>query len=124
MTQLQPGEKRRLSDFVAGPRLRVQVTHDLAQADVSVFGLDGERQLRDDRYFVFYNQLQSPGREVSLRLDAGRATFDLDLSALPATVERLEEERTRLRAQAAALAATLERLDEVVLDARAKLGPA
>ncbi|MDG9349773.1 TerD family protein, partial [Streptococcus pneumoniae] len=67
MTQLQPGEKRKLSDFLTGPRLRVQVTHDLPQADVSVFGLDGERKLRDDRYFVFYNQLQSPGREVSLQ---------------------------------------------------------
>ena len=89
MTQLQPGEKRKLSDFLTGPRLRVQVTHDLPQADVSVFGLDGERKLRDDRYFVFYNQLQSPGREVSLQLADGRATFDLDLAALPAGIERL-----------------------------------
>jgi DNA-binding transcriptional MerR regulator len=39
----------------------------------------------------------------------------------PATVERLEQERTRLRAQAAGLAATLERLDEVVVQARAQL---
>jgi DNA-binding transcriptional MerR regulator len=38
-----------------------------------------------------------------------------------ATVDRLEQERTRLRAQAAALAATLERLDEVVVQARAQL---
>ena len=89
MTQLQPGEKRKLSEFVAGPRLRVQVTHDLPQADVSVFGLDSERKLRDDRYFVFYNQLQSPGREVSLQLADGRATFELDLAALPAGIERL-----------------------------------
>ncbi|PRY15804.1 MerR family transcriptional regulator [Kineococcus rhizosphaerae] len=39
----------------------------------------------------------------------------------PATLERLEEERIRLRAQAAGLAATLERLDEVVVQARALL---
>ena len=39
----------------------------------------------------------------------------------PATVMRLEEERTRLRAQATRLATTLDRLDEVVLEARAKL---
>jgi uncharacterized protein (AIM24 family)/stress response protein SCP2 len=89
LTHLQPGEKRKLSDLSAGPRLRVQITHDLPQADVSVFGLDGERKLRDDRYFVFYNQLQSLGREVSLQLGDGRATFDLDLSALPAGIERL-----------------------------------
>jgi DNA-binding transcriptional MerR regulator len=42
----------------------------------------------------------------------------------PATVTRLEEERTRLRAQAARLSATLDRLDEVVLEARAKLAAA
>ena len=89
MTQLQPGEKRPLSDFISGMRLRVQVTHDLPQADVSVFGLDGDRQLRDDRYFVFYNQLVSPGREVTLHLDGTRATFDLDLAALPPGIERL-----------------------------------
>ncbi|WP_369411306.1 AIM24 family protein [Deinococcus betulae] len=89
MTQLQPGEKRRLSDFFPDSRLRIQVTHDLAQADVSLFGLDRERKLRDDRYFIFYNQLQSPGREVTLNLEGGRATFDLDLSALPASIERL-----------------------------------
>ena len=89
MTQLQPGEKRSLSDFISGTRLRVQVTHDLPQADVSVFGLDGERQLRDDRYFVFYNQLSSPGQEVRLQLDGSRATFDLDLGALPPGIERL-----------------------------------
>ncbi|GGR58864.1 hypothetical protein GCM10008959_20810 [Deinococcus seoulensis] len=89
MTLLQPGEKRSLSDFISGPRLRVQVTHDLSQADVSVFGLNGDRQLRDDRYFVFYNQLRSPSGEVSLQLDGARATFELDLQALPAGVERL-----------------------------------
>ncbi|GAA0523503.1 AIM24 family protein [Deinococcus depolymerans] len=89
MTQLQPGEKRNLSEFISGSRLRVQVSHDLAQGDVSVFGLNHERQLRDDRYFVFYNQLQSPAGEVTLQLDGSLATFDLDLAALPPGIERL-----------------------------------
>lgn len=39
----------------------------------------------------------------------------------PAMVARLEEERTRLRAQAAAIAATLEKLDEVVVETRLRL---
>ena len=39
----------------------------------------------------------------------------------PATVALLEEERTRLRAQAAGLNATLERLDEVVMETRRRL---
>ncbi|QXG76285.1 MerR family transcriptional regulator [Modestobacter sp. L9-4] len=39
----------------------------------------------------------------------------------PATVERLEQERARLQAQAAGLSATLARLDEVVEQARALL---
>ena len=89
MTLLQPGEKRRLSDFTPDTRLRVQVTHDLSGADESVFGLDRERQLRDDQYFQFYNNLQSPAQEVRLRLDGTRATFDVDLGALPPTIERL-----------------------------------
>ncbi|GGS03612.1 AIM24 family protein [Deinococcus sedimenti] len=89
MTLLQPGEKRRLSDLTPDTRVRVQVTHDLSGADVSVFGLDRERQLRDDRYFVFFNSLQSPAREVQLHLDGPRATFDVDLGALPPSIERL-----------------------------------
>ncbi|MFI5842408.1 MerR family transcriptional regulator [Catenuloplanes sp. NPDC051500] len=39
----------------------------------------------------------------------------------PAMVARLEEERTRLRAQAAELIATLEKLDEVVVETRLRL---
>jgi DNA-binding transcriptional MerR regulator len=42
----------------------------------------------------------------------------------PATLTRLEEERSRLAAQAAGLAATLERLDEVVREARTHLATA
>lgn len=85
--QLQIGEKRKLSDLLAAPSvLRVQVTHDLAGADVSAFGLSPERRLDDDRYFVFYNQPQSPNGELRL---LSEGVFEVNLAALPASVSRI-----------------------------------
>ena len=89
MSEFQRGEKRKLSDLTSATRLQVQVTQDLAGADLSVFGLNDERRLADDRYFVFYNQLRSLQGEVSLSPTPQGATFTLDLGALPATVTRL-----------------------------------
>ncbi len=57
--------------------------------DFCCFGLDGERKLSDDRYMVFYNQPASPGREVCLTAQPGRAEFQVNLSRLPQTIERL-----------------------------------
>lgn len=85
--QLRIGEKRKLSDLLAAPSvLRVQVTHDLAGADVSAFGLSPERRLDDDRYFVFFNQPQSPNGEIRLVSEGG---FEVNLAALPASVSRI-----------------------------------
>jgi uncharacterized protein (AIM24 family)/stress response protein SCP2 len=98
MTQLQRGEKRKLAELTGNARLdglQVTLRHDLQGADVSVFGLNDDRQLQDDRYFVFYNQLSSPGGEVTLTQQPGDAqhpgggTFRLNLSALPPGVRRL-----------------------------------
>ena len=33
--------------------------------DYCCFGVDAEGRLSDDRYMVFYNQTQSPGREIT-----------------------------------------------------------
>ena len=89
MVQLRPGEKHPLSDFLTGPVLRAQLTHDLAGADISVFGIDAERRLRDDRYFVFYNQTRSPMGEIVLQATPTGGVFDVNLDALPKGVERL-----------------------------------
>ena len=91
MTQLQRGEKRNLTDLKGGAANLLEVTlhHDLSGADVSVFGLDTERRLQDDRYFVFYNQLSSPGGEVTLAQKPWGGTFQIALEKLPAGVRRL-----------------------------------
>jgi len=89
MTALQRGEKRRLQDLTSRRTLDVTLQHDLQGADVSVFGLNADRKLQDDRYFVFYNQLSSPRGEVTLTQDALSGRFRLELDALPASVRRL-----------------------------------
>ncbi|MGY2893057.1 AIM24 family protein [Deinococcus sp. UYEF24] len=98
MIQLQRGEKRKLAEVTGNARLddlQVTLRHDLQNADVSVFGLNADRKLQDDRYFVFYNQLSSPGGEVTLTQQPsgtqqlGGGTFQLNLSRLPASVRRL-----------------------------------
>jgi len=91
MIQLQRGEKRPLAELsVSGVgALEVTLRHDLQGADVSVFGLNTDRQLQDDRYFVFYNQLSSPAGEIVLAPQPWGGTFRLDLTRLPASVRRL-----------------------------------
>ena len=89
MTPLQRGEKRKLAELTGSRTLDVTLRHDLQGADVSVFGLNSDRKLQDDRYFVFYNQLSSPAGEVVLTQQPWGGTFRLDLNRLPASVRRL-----------------------------------
>ena len=59
--------------------------------DVSLFGVDANGKLSDDRYFIFYNQKRSP--EGALESLGGnmleREGFRLDLDKLPNTIDRL-----------------------------------
>ncbi|QIP31208.1 tellurium resistance TerZ family protein [Deinococcus radiodurans] len=91
--ELIAGQKTKLSDLTTGQNgeepVQVQVAFDLPDTDISVFGLDDERQLRDDRYMVFFNQPSSPQGEVQVTFAPGAVNFTLRLSALPAAVTRL-----------------------------------
>lgn len=92
--QLIAGQKKKLSELAPhaqAPHAQIQVgvTFDLPDTDISVFGLDDERQLRDDRYMVFFNQPRSPEGEVQASFAPGQATFSLNLAALPPSVTRL-----------------------------------
>lgn len=88
---LQRGEKRRLADLTSATTVEVRLDSGLSGADVSVFGLDADRRLRDDRYFQFFNQPASPAREVTTTAtpNCTGADFTLNLSALPSDVARL-----------------------------------
>lgn len=76
-----------------------------AEVDITCFGLDQNRTLSDDRYMIFYNQLESPEHEIHLKNHTSSAMgsdaeFELKLDLLPesihfltfaATIDGLEE---------------------------------
>ena len=89
MPDLAPGQKLNLADLTPQRQLTVQVQLQHPDADLSVFGLDADRQLKDDRYFVFFNQPRSPAGEISMTGEGDTRRFEVNLSALPASIERL-----------------------------------
>ena len=91
MHSLTRGQKARLADLGLGGRFEVgiEVQTRTGAADISCFGLDADGRLADDRYMVFYNQLSSPGGAIALRLEPGRASFQVDLDALPPSIAKL-----------------------------------
>jgi tellurite resistance protein TerA len=85
------GQKLKLTDVGLDSRLTVglRVAGPALEYDLSVFGLiDGK--LEDDRYFVFFNNKQSPEGAILMRTRSGdEQLFDLDVAKLPARVTRL-----------------------------------
>lgn len=91
MKQFSRGQKSKLDDLGCGQSFNVEIDLRIAgaSADVSCFGLDSADRLSDDRYMVFYNQLASPGDAVRLTLAGERASFAVNLAALPESISRL-----------------------------------
>jgi tellurite resistance protein TerA len=85
------GQKGKLADLGCGSAFDVHVAlpAPAATVDLACFGLDAAGQLSDDRYMVFYNQLASPGGAIRLTLGQGSAVFQVDLDALPASIDKL-----------------------------------
>lgn len=57
--------------------------------DFCCFGVDANNKLSDDRYMVFYNQPNSPAREMCYAECKGGAKFALSLAKLPAGINKL-----------------------------------
>lgn len=57
--------------------------------DYSCFGVDENGKLSDDRYMVFYNQLQSPKQELRFQQLQNGAKFTISLNELPASIHKL-----------------------------------
>ncbi|WP_345696808.1 TerD family protein [Kitasatospora terrestris] len=59
--------------------------------DISCFGLDADERLSDDRYFIFFNQPESP--ESAIRLLGGQGgdseSFRVALDQVPASIHKL-----------------------------------
>ncbi len=90
---LTRGQRIKLAGLgVSGQRLSLGISIDAPgmTIDFACFGLDAQGRLADERYMVFYNQPSSPCGGISLATPAGdQAGFALDLSRLPAMIERL-----------------------------------
>ena len=114
MSDLRPGEKRSLTQT----RFELRVQHDLPGLDLSLFALNGERQMAADESIVFYNNPALPGGGVTGRFSGFEAYFSIDLSRFGSgsdtgSVERLMltashdewpiKRATRLRAEVAGL---------------------
>ena len=77
------------TDLIVG--LDVRATGSPPVFDISCFGVDAENKLLDDRYFVFYNQKQSPDGEIRQLGPVGgdSEAFEVDLTRLPQKIRRL-----------------------------------
>lgn len=92
MLDLQRGQKESIRKLCGGLSLDVELYHKAPmEIDVTCFGLDGTGRLSDERYFIFYNQKESP--EGAIRLGPGPATgtvrFHLELDQLPPQIVKL-----------------------------------
>jgi len=91
MQTFSRGQKGKLADLGVATTFDVQIDVQApgGAVDISCFGLDANERLADDRYMVFYNQPASPRGEIAATLAPGRATFRIDLDALPPTIAKL-----------------------------------
>lgn len=64
-------------------------TDGAASFDFCCFGVDADNKLSDDRYMIFYNQLESPAGEILGKEISAGMEFTLNLNALPQTIQKL-----------------------------------
>lgn len=91
--RFKKGQKTRLSALTPGTGIYVGIQVDAPGTtwDISCFGLDPGGKLSDDRYFVFFNQPESPEGSVrKLGPQKGDTdSFDVRLDNVPASIGRL-----------------------------------
>ncbi len=87
------GQKLKLKDLTPALQFSVEIALNWTERDdidIACFGLDASGKLSDDRYFIFFNQLQSPEGAVSCAPGGkGKATFNIDLARLPQNIKKL-----------------------------------
>lgn len=85
--QITQGQRLPLSSIGISDRftvaISIQSSHEI---DVACFGLDQRSKLSDDRFMVFFNQPSAPGDAIVL---SGPGRFEIDLSAMPASIDRM-----------------------------------
>lgn len=83
-TELVPGQNIPLP----GPRARFTARAGAA-ADFSAFRTYSDGKTRVDEDFIFYGQKNVPDGSVALEAESSRATFDVNMAALPAAAEKV-----------------------------------
>jgi stress response protein SCP2 len=88
---LQRGNKSKLSEALNPAELfTVELTVDgKAAYDFSCFSLGSGGKNQDDGYYIFYNQLSSPQKEITLDGAGNPARFTVNLAALPPWITEL-----------------------------------
>ncbi|MEI8308416.1 MAG: TerD family protein [Chloroflexales bacterium] len=94
MREIVKGQKAKLADITSATQFDVGLSVSFTSphvVDISCFGLDSNGRLSDDRYFIFYNQKESPcGSLAALGArDGDQERFRINLAGLPGTVRRL-----------------------------------
>ncbi len=91
MSHFTRGQKGKLSELGLSDAMPVRLTLDAPgmMVDVSCFGLDAHGQLSDQRFMVFYKQTSAPQDAIVFDAGAPRALFRVDLTRLPAGIDKL-----------------------------------
>lgn len=87
--RLVPGQKTPLSALNITTRMTVEVDYGLEDLDIVLFGLNRDKRIQDDKYTVLFSNPVSPGGAIRMRSASRTAGFDIDLAALPTSIERL-----------------------------------
>jgi putative uncharacterized protein (fragment) len=86
---LVKGEKLKLEQLFSALSFQVELSLpsiDGCDLDIACFGLDQNGHLSDDRFFIFYNQTNSP--EDAIVMDEDNC-FAVDLTRLPSSISKL-----------------------------------
>lgn len=92
MLEFKRGQKESIEKLCGSLELDIEFFHKAPmEIDCTCFGLDEAGRLSDERYFVFYNQKQSPEGAVTMANGAasGCVRFHLSLSKLPPQIAKL-----------------------------------
>ncbi|KNY29926.1 VWA domain-containing protein [Pseudobacteroides cellulosolvens] len=91
MNSMIKGQKAKILDVVGSEVFEVGVFIDASMTvDITCFGLDDKKQLSDDRYMIFYNQMSSPEKSLEMTENKqNRGTFKVNLSMLSSTIKNL-----------------------------------
>jgi tellurite resistance protein TerA len=92
--QFVRGQKSRFSDITESKSFKIALgvnASTQAAFDISCFGLDEQEKLSDDRYFIFFNQKNSPCHSLNALgpQEGDKEVFQINLDSLPSSIRKL-----------------------------------